>query len=62
METYQAQLNINNPRQLLYSVKQDVSMLDDCLILPVLGVWSVGLHDAPNFVYFAMEATSSNVS
>lgn len=54
------ELDIDNPRQLLYPVKEDVSLLDGSLILVVFAVGPIGLHDPVDLVNLAVQAASGD--
>ena len=61
-EVFAACSNVDNSRQLLDSVKKDVSVLDDRLVLSILCVGSVGDYDSSDFVNLAVDASISDVS
>lgn len=47
-------LNIDDSRQFLHSIEQQIALFDHRLILPVLAVRSIGLHDSTHSVDFTM--------
>ena len=48
-------LDIDDPGKLLDAVQQQIPLLHNSLVLPVLAVRAVGLHNAPNLVYLAVQ-------
>lgn len=52
--------HINDPRQLLDPIKQEISLLDQSLVLGVLRVWPHGLQNAANFVDLAVQPPAGN--
>jgi hypothetical protein len=53
-------LYIDDSTKLLNSVQQNVSLLDDGLILRVLSIWSVGLDDAIDLVNNTVQSSVCN--
>ena len=47
-------LDVNDTRQFLHSVEEQISLFDHGLVLPVLAVWSVSLDYTADSVGFTM--------
>ena len=52
--------NIDNTREFLDAVEEDVTLLDYCLVLPIFGIGSIRLHDTVHSVYLAVKSPCCN--
>jgi hypothetical protein len=53
-------LYIDDSTKLLNSVQQNISLLDDSLVLRILIIWSVRLDDAVDFINDAVQPSIGN--
>jgi hypothetical protein len=53
-------LYIDDSTKLLNSVQQNISLLDDSLVLRILIVWSVRLDNAVDFINYAVQPSICN--
>ena len=62
MEDNDTSLNIDDSREFLNAVQENVALLDDILVLGILAIWAIGLNDSADLVNDGIDSSSRDES
>jgi hypothetical protein len=54
------QLNVDDARQLLNTIQEQITLFDGILVLGILGIGSIGFNDTSNLVNNSIQTSTRN--